>query len=125
VPPAPAPPTPTPTPAPAVAPVTVASAAVVAPALGRPALSGTTLTAKRAVTIRFTLDRAATVKLTVLRGSRTVATATLHGRKGANRYVLRTKIGSRRLARGRYRITLRARAGTAASKAYSLAVTVR
>jgi thermitase len=139
-PPPPAPPAPAPAPAPAVttpapvaasaAPVAVtplpaAAAAVVAPALGRPALSGTTLTAKRAVTIRFTLDRAATVKLTVLRGAKTIATVTIRGKKGANRYVLRTKVGARRLARGRYRLRLQAGSGTAASKAYSLAVTVR
>jgi hypothetical protein len=39
--------------------------------------------------------------------------------------VLRTKIGVRRLARGRYRVRLQAKAGTAASKTYTLAVTVR
>src|SRR3954452_7721744 len=132
-PPAPAPapaaaaaaPAPAATPA-AVAPVApVTTAAALAPVLGRPALSGATLTAKRPVTLRFTLDRAATVKLTVLRGSRTAATATIHGRKGANRYVVRTKIGARRLARGRYRVKLQVKAGTAASKSYTLAVTVR
>jgi thermitase len=112
-----------PAPATAVSPVTVAS--VAAPALGRPALSGATLTATRPVTIRFTLDRAATVRVTVLRGTRSVATVTLHGRKGANRYVLRTKVGAHRLARGRYRVKLQAKAGTAASKTYSLSVTVR
>src|SRR4051812_17689563 len=127
----PAPPVSAPVPAAAPAPAVVASvapvttAAVVAPVLGRPALSGGTLTAKRAVTIRFTLDRAATVKLTVLRGAKTVATVTIHGRKGANRYVLRTKIGAHRLARGRYRISLQAKAGAAASKTYTLALTVR
>jgi hypothetical protein len=65
------------------------------------------------------------VKLTVLRGTRTAATATIHGRKGANRYVLRTKIGTRRLAPGRYRVRLQAKAGTAASKAFTVTVTVR
>jgi hypothetical protein len=65
------------------------------------------------------------VRVTVRRGSRNVATATLHGRRGANRYVLRTKVGSRRLARGRYRVRLQARSGTAASRAYTVAVTVR
>src|SRR3954451_1528178 len=78
----PAPPLSAPGPAAAPAPAVVASVApvttavVVAPVLGRPALSGATLTAKRAVTIGFTLDRAATVKLTVLRGAKTVATVT-------------------------------------------------
>jgi thermitase len=98
---------------------------IAAPALGRPALSRSTLTAKRPVTIRFTLDRAATVKLTLRRGSRTVATVTIRGRTGANRYVLRTRIGARRLARGRYRVRVQARAGAAASKTFSVAIAVR
>jgi hypothetical protein len=61
----------------------------------------------------------------VRRGAKTVATVTIHARKGANRYVLRTRIGARRLARGRYRIRVQARSGSAASKAYTLAVRVR
>jgi hypothetical protein len=65
------------------------------------------------------------VKLTVLRGARTVATVAISGKKGANRYVLRTKVGSRRLARGRYRIRLQAQSGAAASRAFTLSITVR
>jgi hypothetical protein len=62
------------------------------------------------------------VRLTITRGARTVATVSLHGRKGANRYVLRTKVGGRRLARGRYRVRVRAQG---AARAYTLALTVR
>ena len=95
---------------------------VAAPVLSRPSIGAGALTARHALTIRFTLDRAATVKLTIGRGAKTVATVSLHGRKGTNRYVLRTKVGSRRLAPGRYRVRLQARG---AARAYTLAVTVR
>ena len=47
---------------------------------------------------------------------------TLHGAKGTNRYVLRTKVGARRLARGRYRVRVQARGAAGAA---ALAVTVR
>jgi len=50
------------------------------------------------------------------------ATVSIHGRKGANRYVLRTKVAGKRLARGRYRVSVRA---AGATKTYTLAVTVR
>jgi thermitase len=129
---APPPPASTPPPAPPAPPVTTVTAArvppagvVAAPALGRPVLSSSRLTAGRPVTIRFALDRAATVRLTVFRGSRRITTVTIHGRKGANRYVLRTRLGSRRLARGRYRVKVQARAGGAASRTYTLVVRVR
>ena len=62
------------------------------------------------------------MKLTVARGSRTVATVSIHARKGHNRYVLRTKVGGKRLPRGRYRVRLQA---AGAAKAYTVAVTVR
>jgi hypothetical protein len=90
--------------------------------LGRPTIGAGALTAHHALTIRFTLTRAAIVKLTISRGAKTVATASLHGAKGTNRYVLRTKVGARRLARGRYRVRVQARGAAAAS---TLAVTVR
>jgi thermitase len=111
----------TPTAATAAAPPVVASVAV-APVLGRPAVSAGALTARHPLTIRFTLDRAVTVKVTIARGTKTVATATIHARKGANRYVLRTKVGGRKLARGRYRVRLQAQG---AARASTLAVTVR
>jgi hypothetical protein len=97
-------------------------AVAIAPVLGRPSIGAGALTADRSLTIRFTLDRAATVRLTISRGSRAVATVALHGAKGANRYVLRTKLGSHRLAPGRYRLRLQAQG---APRAYTLAVTVR
>jgi subtilisin family serine protease len=105
----------------AAAPPVVASVGV-APVLGRPSIGAGALTARHPLTIRFTLDRAATVKLTILRGTKTVATTTIHGRKGTNRYVLRAKVGGRKLARGRYRVRLHAQG---AARAATLAVTVR
>jgi hypothetical protein len=93
-----------------------------APVLGRPTIVAGALTAHHPLTMRFTLDRAARVKLTIARGTKTVATVSLHGAKGTNRYVLRTKVGARRLARGRYRMRLQAQG---AARAYTVAVTVR
>jgi hypothetical protein len=116
-------------PAAVAAPAAPAAAAAVAPILGRPAVTAGALTATRPLTIRFSLDRAATVHVSVARiargRARRVASVALHGRKGANRYVLRTSVGSHRLARGRYRLRLQAVTGAGASRAYTLAVTVR
>jgi thermitase len=100
----------------------VVPSAAVAPVLGRPSITAGALTARHALTLRFKLDRAATVKVTIARGTRTVATVSIRGRKGQNRYVLRTKVGRKRLARGRYRLRLRA---IGAARAYAVAVTVR
>jgi hypothetical protein len=108
--------------APAAAAPAFVQSVVTAPVLGRPSIGAGALTAHRPLTIRFTLDRAATVRLTITRGARTVATVSLHGKKGANRYVLRTKVGGRRLAPGRYRVHVRA---GGAARAYTLALTVR
>jgi thermitase len=105
----------------AAAPAIVPSVAV-APVLGRPSIGAGPLTARHPLTIRFTLDRAAAVKVTITRGTRTAATVSLHGRKGANRYVLRSKVAGRKLARGRYKVRVRA---AGAARAYTLAVTVR
>jgi thermitase len=110
------------TPAAAAATPTVVPAAAVGPILGRPAIAAGALTARHPLTIRFTLDRAATVKVTIARGTKTVATVSLHGRRGTNRYVLRTKVGGKRLARGHYRVRVQA---AGAARAYTLAVTVR
>ncbi|MEA2385424.1 MAG: serine protease [Solirubrobacteraceae bacterium] len=105
----------------AAAPVFIPAIAAT-PVLGRPAIGAGALTASHALTIRFTLDRAAIVKLRISRGAKTVATVSLRGAKGANRYVLRTKVGARRLTRGRYRVRVRAQGAAAA---YTLSVTVR
>jgi subtilisin family serine protease len=99
-----------------------ATPVAVVPVLGRPSIARGVLTARHPLTLRFTLDRAATVKLTVTRGTRTIATVSLHGRKGQNRYVLHTRVGGKRLAPGRYRVHVRARGAT---RAYTFAVTVR
>jgi thermitase len=130
---APSPPAATPPPAsapPASAPAPAPAAGGVAraPVLGRPTITAGVLSAHRPLTIRFTLDRAARVRLTITRaggaGARTVKVV-LQGRAGANRYVLRTELGARRLARGRYRLRLQAIGGARRSRAYTLAFTVR
>jgi thermitase len=97
-------------------------AVAAAPVLGRPTIAPGALTARHPLTIRFRLDRPATVKLKIAHGTRTMATASVRGIKGTNRYVLRTKVGARRLARGRYRLRLQAQGAT---RAYTLGVTVR
>jgi Subtilase family len=96
--------------------------AATAPVLGRPSIAAGALTARHPLTIRYRLDRAATVKLRIAHGTRTMATAALRGIKGTNRYVLHTKVGSHKLARGRYRLRLQAQG---AARAYTLTVTVR
>jgi thermitase len=99
-----------------------AAPVAIVPVLGRPSIARGTLTARHPLTLRFTLDRAATVKLTVARGTHTIATVTIHGHRGRNRYVLHTRVGGKRLARGRYRVRVQA---AGATRAYSLNVTVR
>jgi subtilisin family serine protease len=103
-----------------------------APAAG-PVLRGVrlatgTLTARHPLTIRFTLDRAATARITIRRRSghayRTVATVSVRGGKGANRYVLRTRIGSRTLRAGRYRVLVQAVSERGRSTARTVGLTV-
>ena len=81
------------------------------------------------MTVRFTLDRAATTRLTVGRrtGSayRDVAAVSLRTRPGANRYVLRTRVGRRTLRAGRYRLALQAVVGTRRSNVRTVTLTVR
>jgi subtilisin family serine protease len=100
-----------------------------APVLGHPKAGPGALTARRPLTIRFTLDRAATAKITIRRraGSayRTAATATVSAKAGGNRFVLRTKVGGHTLRPGRYRVVVQAVSGTQRSKQYALDVTVR
>ncbi len=93
-----------------------------APVLAKLTMSRTTLTRTKPAVLKFTLDRAATVTLTVERKSgaryKRVKTVTLNGAAGANRYKLRRRIGQTTLRPGRYRLTVSARAGrlAAASK---------
>jgi hypothetical protein len=103
-----------------------------APAAG-PVLRGVrlatgTLTARHPLTIRFALDRAATARITIRRRSghayRTVATVSVRGGKGANRYVLRTRIGSRTLRAGRYRVLVQAVSERGRSTARTVGLTV-
>ena len=129
----------TPYPAP-VAPPTAAGVEAMGPPAGagrgngaNPVLRGLrlatgTLTARHPLTIRFTLDRAATARVTIRRrgggGYRTVATVRVHGSRGLNRYVLRTRIGSRTLRAGRYRVRLQAVSGTGRSSTRTVGLTV-
>jgi thermitase len=87
-----------------------------------------TLTARHPLTIRFTLDRAATARIRIRRraggGYRTVATVRVHGARGANRYVLRTRIGSRTLRAGRYRVLVQAVSGSGRSSTRTVGLTV-
>ena len=87
-----------------------------------------TLTARHPLTIRFALDRAATARITIRRRSgdayRTVATVRVHAGRGANRYVLRTRIGSRTLRAGRYRVLVQAVSGTGRSSTRTVGLTV-
>jgi thermitase len=87
------------------------------------------LTARRPLTIRFTLDRSATARLTIHRRSRSahrvVAAVSVRADRGANRYVLRTRVGARTLRPGRYRVAVQAVAGTRKSTTRTVAVNVR
>ena len=111
-----------------VRPPSVAPAVNSAPVLGK-VKAGGPLTARHPVTVRFTLDRAATTRLTVGRraGSayRDVAAVSLRTRPGANRYVLRTRVGRRTLRAGRYRLALQAVVGTRRSNVRTVTLTVR
>jgi subtilisin family serine protease len=99
--------------------------------LGGAELEAGALTARRGLALRYTLDAAATVQVTVRRrrGARlartAAATITLTGRRGTNRYVLRKRVGGASLARGSYRVTVQARAGTRRSEAVVLRLEVR
>jgi iron transport multicopper oxidase len=105
-PPAPAPVVPGTTPPPVFTPAPAA----------RPALHAVHLAAKRSgLTATFTLSRAGTVRLRLLRGKRVVARATIRARKGRNRFTLR-----HRLASGRYTVTLTPAGGRAVSRRLQL-----
>lgn len=102
--------TPAPTPAPTSAPIV---RDVTVKVLGR------VFSRRRGVRLRVTSDRARTLTGTLRRGTRRFGSLRLRARKGTRvvRFT-RTRAG-RRLARGSYRLTLRARG------AYGLPVTVR
>jgi thermitase len=99
------------------------------PLLGKPSLTRSTVTRSKRATLRFTLARAATVRLTVRRASATghkaAATVRIAAAAGANRYVLKTTVGRPALRPGRYRLTVVARDGQVESRAYTLRFTVR
>ena len=113
---------------PAVTGTDTTPAPVADPVLRGVRLATGTLTARHPLTIRFTLDRAATARITIRRRSgvayRTVATVRVRGGRGANRYVLRTRIGSRTLRAGRYRVLLQAVSGNGRSSTRTVGLTV-
>jgi subtilisin family serine protease len=100
-----------------------------APTLSRPVANRSTITRRRPATVTFRLDRPATVLLTIRRttgrSSRSVTTVRVAGRRGVNRYTLRTRIGRRTLRRGTYQLRVVARAGTRTSRTYTFAFRVR
>lgn len=109
------------TPAAPAAPATAASPpARAAAAPAKVSLSSHTLRASKPVKVRFTLKKAATVKLTltkVVKG-RTVVVATVkvRAKAGKGSYNLHTKVGHKRLARGKYKLTLQTISGKKTSK---------
>lgn len=103
---APAPPAPSPTPTPTAPP---GGTAVTKPK-AKPILETAKISAaKRAFTLRLTLARAATVRVTITRrGARkALGTLTYHAHRGTFARRI-TKVGRKRLTRGTYRVVIRA-----------------
>ena len=144
--PAPAPaPSPAPSPAPAPAPQPVAQAPAgpaatrpspVAGTTSAPLLSSLTLsgrTLRKKLTVRFRLDRAATVKLTLARKTcrnrrctyKSARVLTVSGRPGDNRATLGRSARERRLPAGQYRLTAQASEAGRRSAARTVALRVR
>lgn len=114
-----------------------------APQLTKPALAARAFVVRRArtvrgrrrvsggTTVRFTLDRAATVRLRIAtvpargRRARTIGALTVRGRRGANRAAVTGRVGRRTLAPGRYRLTLTPVADGRSGKASTLVFTIR
>lgn len=114
-----------------------------APRLSRPALAARAFLVRRVrtiggrrrasggTTVRFTLDRAATVRLRIAtvpargRSARTIGTLTVRGRRGANGAALTGRVGRRTLAPGRYRLTLTPVADGRSGPARTLGFTIR
>jgi hypothetical protein len=117
--------------------------ATVAPQLTKPALAARVFLVRRVrtvrgrqrvsggTTVRFTLDRAATVRLRIAtvpargRRARTIGTISVRGRRGANRAALTGRVGRRTLAPGRYRLTLTPVADGRSGSARTLDFTIR
>jgi len=95
--------------------------------LGKPSLSRSKLTRRKSARLKFTLSRAAAVRLTVRRrsGRRVMRAVTVRAVAGANRYTLRTRRGKRTLRRGRYQLKVVALDGKLRSRAYTLRFSVR
>jgi large repetitive protein len=105
-------------PAAPVTPASLPARAAAAPA--KVSLSSHTLRASKPVKVRFTLKKAATVKLTLTRvvKGKTVVVATIKvkAKAGKGSYSLRTKVGHKRLAKGKYKLTLQTVSGKKTSK---------
>jgi large repetitive protein len=99
-------------------PASLPARAAAAPA--KVSLSSHTLRASKPVKVRFTLKKAATVKLTLTRvvKGKTVVVATIKvkAKAGKGSYSLRTKVGHKRLAKGKYKLTLQTVSGKKTSK---------
>lgn len=110
-------------------PSTNPTAPTAAPVLTKPTLSRTTITRTRAATIRFRLNRAATVRLVVARKTggryKAAGVVSMVAAKGINRYTLKRKFGKARLRPGRYKLTVQAFDGARSSKRYTVRFTVR
>jgi subtilisin family serine protease len=100
-----------------------------APVLSALRLGRGKLSRSHPLIVRFSLDRAATTRLTlsrmVGRRYRKVKTVSVKGAAGGNRYVLRSRLGRTKLRRGRYRLSVRASDGTLTSKRLAAALRVR
>ena len=110
-----------------VGPPSVAPAVNSAPVLGK-VKAGGPLTARHPVTVRFTLDRAATTRLTVGRrtGSATATSRRSRCARGRARTATSCAHGWPAHARaGRYRLALQAVVGTQRSNVRTVTLTVR
>ena len=118
------------------APAASAGTTAVAGTAGGPTLSALTVsrrTLTRMVTVRYRLDRAAGVRLTLARKTcrnrrchyRSARTITVSSRPGVNRVTLRRSTRGRRLPAGAYRLTARATVAGQRSAARTVALRVR
>lgn len=128
--------TPAPVPAPAAAPAPVASGPAPAPAptataapatrplMSSARLSSSTLRGRGYVRLTARTTRPAEVTVVVTRrgSTRRIARVRLRTTAGTARLTLRRRIGGRTLSRGRYKLTVVARAGTSMSKTLALRV---
>ena len=96
-----------------------------APLLTHVSLSAKRLT-RKAITLRYKLNEAGTVKIVVKQGRKTIGTLTRKAKPGANTLKLTKKVGRKKLKRGRTTLTITATdAAGARSAAKTVTFTVR